>query len=118
MIWQASIGNTARECLYDAGRRAHAAVGVSGRVVAGPKGGPGSVSLPLRIAVVKYQEAVLTSELYPLESSIPAAGSAVFTEVKELVLPSPGNDRDYILYVGFDEKGEVLIGSSARPGGN
>ena len=87
-------------------------------MVSGPKGGPGSVSLPLRIAVVKYQEAVLTSELYPLEIVIPPTGSAVFTEVKELVLPSPGNDRDYILYVGFDEKGEVLIGSSARPGGN
>ena len=36
-------------------------IGVSGRVIAGPKGGAATVAVPLRIAVVKYQEAVLTT---------------------------------------------------------
>jgi hypothetical protein len=102
VIWQASIGNTARECLYDLEGNLTLKVGVSVRVIAGPKGGPGAVSLPLRMAVVKYQEAVLSSELYPLEVAIPATGSIVVDQVKEIVVPSPGNDRDYILYVGFD----------------
>src|SRR5205807_1091072 len=47
-----SIGRTARECHLD-GDGLSIKVGVSGRVVAGPKGSPGTVTLPLRIAVTK-----------------------------------------------------------------
>jgi hypothetical protein len=111
VVWQASIGDTARECLYDAQGGLTLRIGVSGRVIAGPKGGPGSsVSLPLRIAVVKYQEATLSSELYPLSVTIPAENSTVFNEVREISLPSPGSDRDYIIYVGFDEAGRRILG--------
>ena len=46
--------------------------------------------MPLRIAVVKYKEAVLATELYPLDVTIPAEGSTAFTQVKEIVVPSPG----------------------------
>jgi hypothetical protein len=111
VVWQASIGNTARECLYDGQGGLTLRIGVSGRVIAGPKGGPGSsVSLPLRIAVVKYQEATLSSELYPLNVTIPAENSTVFNEVREISLASPGSDRDYIIYVGFDEAGRRILG--------
>jgi hypothetical protein len=111
VVWQASIGNTARECLYDGQGGLTLRIGVSGRVIAGPKGGPGSsVSLPLRIAVVKYQEATLSSELYALSVTIPAENSTVFNEVREISLPSPGSDRDYIIYVGFDEVGRRILG--------
>src|SRR5687768_8710353 len=111
VVWQASIGNTARECLYDGQGGLTLRIGVSGRVIAGPKGGPGSsVSLPLRIAVVKYQEATLSSELYPLSVTIPAENSTVFNEVREISLASPGSDRDYIIYVGFDEAGRRILG--------
>jgi hypothetical protein len=111
VVWQASIGDTARECLYDGQGGLTLRIGVSGRVIAGPKGGPGSsVSLPLRIAVVKYQEATLSSELYPLSVTIPAENSTVFNEVREISLPSPGSDRDYIIYVGFDEAGRRILG--------
>ena len=109
VVWQASIGKTARECLYDLQGNLTLRVGVSGRVVAGPKGGGGAVSLPLRIAVVKYKEKVLSSELYPVAVAVPSAGPAVFTEVHEVTVPSPGNDRDYILFIGLDEKGEGLL---------
>lgn len=115
VVWQASVGKTARECLYDAQGNLTLRVGVSGRVVAGPKGGSGSVALPLRIAVVKYKEAVLASELHPLNLTIPAIGPAVFTEVREVTVPSPGKDRDYVLYVGFDEKGEGLLDPVQKP---
>jgi hypothetical protein len=67
------------------------------------------VTLPLRIAVVKHREAVLASELYPLSVSIPGSGAAVFSEVRVLNVPPIGKDRDYILYIGFDEKGENLL---------
>jgi hypothetical protein len=111
VVWQASIGNTARECLYDAQGGLLLRVGVSGRVIAGPKGGPGSsIALPLRIAVVKYQEATLSSELYPLNVTIPPENSTVFNEVREISLASPGSDRDYIIYIGFDEAGRRILG--------
>jgi hypothetical protein len=115
VIWQASIGKTARECLYDLEGNLTLRVGVSGRVVAGPKGGGSSVSLPLRIAVVKFKEKVLASELYPLAVSVPPNGPAVFTEVHEVTVPSPGDDRDYILYIGLDEKGEGLLDATQKP---
>lgn len=102
VIWQASIGKTARECLYDTQGGLTLRIGVSGRVISGPKGGAGTVAVPLKIAIVKYQEAVLFSQVYDLAAIIPAHGSAVFTEVKEVFVPSPGTDRDYLIYIGFN----------------
>ena len=109
IIWQASIGETARECLYDQQGNLILRIGVSGRVLTGPKGGPGAVNLPLRIAVVKYQEAVLYSDLKQLAITIPATNSTVFRNVYEITVPSPGRDRDYLIYVGFDEDGKGEI---------
>jgi hypothetical protein len=104
VLWQASLGETARECLYDLEDNLTLRVGVSGRVIAGPKGGPGTVTVPVRIAVVKHKEAVLFSELFPIAVTIPALGSTAFTEVREVVVPSPGTSTDYILYVALREK--------------
>ena len=103
LIWQGSFGKTARECLYDQAGNLTLKVGVSGRVIAGPKGGAGEITVPFKIAVVKFKEAVLASEGYAPAVTLPSAGSTTFTEVKEITVPSPGSDRDYIIYVGFDD---------------
>jgi hypothetical protein len=105
VVWQASFGDTARECLYDGQGTLTLKIGVAGRVIAGPKGGAASVDVPLKIAVVKFKEAVLFTQGYTLAVSMPATGSATFAEVYEITVPSPGNDRDYIVYVGFDVGG-------------
>jgi hypothetical protein len=103
VVWQASVGKTARECLYDQQGGLTLKVGISGRVVAGPKGGAATVTVPLKVAVVKYQEKVLAEEQYPLDVTIPADGATAFTEVKQIAVPAPGQgQRDYIIYVGFD----------------
>ncbi len=106
IVWQASIGDTARECLYDLEGNLTMRIGVSGRVLAGPKGGPGTVNLPLRIAVVKHQQEVLYSDLKQLTITIPAENSTVFRNVYEVTVPSPGRDRNYLVYIGFDEQGK------------
>ncbi len=106
VVWQASIGDTARECLYDTQGNLTLRIGVSGRVIAGPKGGAGEINLPLRIAVVKYQEEVFYSELKKLAINIPPSNSTVFRNVYEVTVPSPGRDRDYLIYIGFDEDGK------------
>ena len=102
VIWQASIGETARECLEDPGGTMTIKVGVSGRVLAGPKGGPSEVTVPVRVAVVKFRESVLKSELYKEKVTIGPNLSTVFRRVYTIEVPSPGEDRDYLIYIGFD----------------
>jgi hypothetical protein len=115
IIWQASVGRTARECLFDLQGGMTLKIGVSGRVIAGPKGGAGTVSVPLKIAVVKYREAVLATEDLSFDVAIPPSGSTAFTQVKEILVPSPGKDRDYIIYVGFDVgEWDPLHGEAAK----
>jgi hypothetical protein len=109
VVWQASIGRTARECLYDREGGLLLRVGVSGRVIAGPKGGPGDVTVPLRIVIEKYQESELANQSYQIAATIPATNSTVFTQVYEFNLPSPGDDRDYLIHVGFDPTGEGFV---------
>jgi hypothetical protein len=115
LIWQASIGKTARECLYDLQGTLTIKIGVSGRVVAGPKGGPSTVPLPLRIGIVKYKEAVIADENIPLSVAIPPQNSTVFREVRELVVPSPAASRDYIIYVGLDDSRDDLLAPPDLP---
>lgn len=102
IIWQASIGKTARECLYDQQGGLTLRIGISGRVIAGPKGAPGNVSVPLKIVVVKFKESVLATQTYTVDAAVPSAGATTFTQVHEIAVPSPGQDRDYIIYIGFD----------------
>lgn len=102
VVWQATFGKTARECLWDLEGGLTLKIGVSGRVIAGPKGGASTVQVPVKIAVVKHKEAVLATEQLAFDTPIPATGAGVFTQVKSIRVPSPGQDRDYIIYVGFD----------------
>jgi hypothetical protein len=102
VIWQASITDTARECRYGDGRLT-IRVGVAGRVIAGPRGGPGAVTVPLRIVVLKHPEEVLASELRQVSVTVSASLSAGFSDVAEITVPSPGRSRNYLVYAGFDE---------------
>src|SRR5882672_1122255 len=49
--YQGSILRTARECHVNAGIMTMK-IGIEGRIITGPAGGPGTVDVPLRIAVV------------------------------------------------------------------
>ncbi len=50
--YQGSIIRTARECHVNAGIMTMK-VGIEGRIITGPAGGPGTVDVPLRVAVVQ-----------------------------------------------------------------
>ncbi len=52
MRYQGSIIRTARECHVNVGIMTMK-VGIEGRVITGPAGGPGTVDVPLRVAVVQ-----------------------------------------------------------------
>jgi hypothetical protein len=121
IIWQASFGKTARECLYDPQGGLTLRIGISGRVIAGPKGTAGTVAVPLKIVVVKFRESVLVTQAYTVDAAVPPAGATTFTQVHEIPVPAPGKDRDYIIYIGFDAgkwdpmKGEVEPVIAAAP---
>jgi hypothetical protein len=110
--YQGSIVNTARECHLNAGILT-VKVGVEGRVITGPAGGPGSLTVPLRIAVV--HEGIAPKTVVSKFASIPvtianAVDRVTFTHVDPDVsfpMPRPASVLDsYVVYVGFDPQGE------------
>jgi hypothetical protein len=109
MRYQVSIGQTARECRL-VGTTVTMKVGVQGRVVLGPAGGPGQLDVPLRLAVVHEGTTpkTIATKLQRIKVDIPGADNVLFTHIEEdLSFPMPrGADIDsYVVYVGFDPIG-------------
>ena len=108
--YQGSLGQLVRECAI-LGETMTMRVGIEGRLLVGPKGGPGSVKVPIRMALVAEgpQPKPLWSKFYNVDVSVPeGASQAVFSIVEDdLTFPMPAN-RDignYVVYVGFDPQG-------------
>lgn len=106
--YQGTIIRTARECNVTAGV-VTMKIGVEGRVITGPAGGPGTVDVPLRLAVV--QEGVtpkpVVSKFVRIPVTITSDNDRVtFSHVEsDITFPMPvpaGNIDSYIVYVGFD----------------
>jgi hypothetical protein len=106
--YQGSIIRTARECHVNSGMMTMK-VGIEGRVITGPAGGPGNVDVPLRIAVVKEgpEPKTIVSKFARIPVTITGSIDRVtFTHVESDIafpLPTPVADIDaYVVYVGFD----------------
>jgi hypothetical protein len=105
--YQVSIGQTARECAALGGVMTMK-VGVQGRVLLGPAGGPGKVDIPLRLAVVQegLNPKPIVSKLYRIAVEVPPGQTAVpFVHVEQdMTFPLPRADvlDSYVVYVGFD----------------
>jgi hypothetical protein len=110
--YQGTFVRAARDCA-DVNQQMVLRVGVEGRIIVGPAGGPGEVDVPLRIAVVQER----TSGAKPIVTKfirIPVtveAGqdSATFAHVEEGVsfpMPSAADIDSYIVYIGFDPLAE------------
>ncbi len=104
VIWQASIRETARECVYDTRGNLNLKIGVSGRILSGPKAVQGPVSIPLHIEVEKYQEGSLASANYTIDAIIGAPPSAPFSQVYLVTVPGPGRERNYFINVALGEE--------------
>lgn len=107
--YQATFGQMARECKL-VGNTLTMKVGVEGRVIRGPAGGPGQIEMPLRFAVVREgpEPETIVTKLRWLPVTIPPDTANVpFTYVEEeLSFPMPrGREIDaYVVYVGFDRE--------------
>ncbi len=107
MRYQVTIGQTARECAA-LGGVVTMRVGVQGRVLLGPAGGPGQVDIPLRLAVVQEgpDPKPIVSKFARLNVAVPAGRTQVpFVHVEQdMTFPMPRGNllESYVVYVGFD----------------
>lgn len=105
--YQATIGQTARECAALGGVMTMK-VGIQGRVLLGPAGGPGNVDVPIRLAVVQEgpEPKPIINKFARLTVSVPPGQTSVpFMHVEQDVtfpMPRPGVLEAYVVYVGFD----------------
>jgi hypothetical protein len=109
--YQGSIIRTARECHVAAGMM-HMKVGIEGRIITGPAGGPGPVDVPLRVAVV--QNGITPKPIVSnFGKETVTVGQQVdrvtFTHIDDNIvfpLPQPlGLIDSYVVFVGFDPLG-------------
>src|ERR1700754_4803995 len=107
--YQGSFVRAARECSVVNGQMVMK-VGIQGRVIVGPAGGPGHVDVPLRIAVVDAPSSgtkVITTRFIQIPVDITDNNGASFSHIEEglsFPLPSPVGELDnYVIYIGFDQ---------------
>jgi hypothetical protein len=118
--YQANFLKFARECALRGGN-VTLKVGIEGRVVVGPAGASGPITLPVRLAVVKEGLAPRTiwTKFYMVPVMLaPGQPNVLFTQVEEdMSFPMPpGNELDqYVIYVGFDPDSAALEKKPTKP---
>jgi hypothetical protein len=118
--YQISVAQMARECANVAGNL-NIKVGLQGRIVLGPAGGPGSIEVPVRYALVEEgaQPKTLYSKLYRVPVAVAEGQPSVsFTHIEEAMsvpMPAPAAYDRYVIYVGFDALGSAQERQQKKP---
>jgi hypothetical protein len=104
IVHRGEITKMARECqlLSD---RVVVKYGFAGRVLMGPKGGPGAVTLGINVRVAGAQQNTLATDKMKVTTTIPPGGPAgYFSMVREIAFPIVVGTRpeDYKIFVAFD----------------
>lgn len=100
--YQASIGDVTRSCTYPDGLL-NMDVAVAGRIVPGPKGKAGTITMPIRVVVVQDGQ-VVYSQLHKHPVAVTdtvGATQFVFNDAG-ISIPRPSN-RAVVVYAGYDE---------------
>ena len=101
VIYQASISDVTRACSYGPGTMT-INVAVAGRVVNGPVGKPGTITMPIRVAVMRGEE-VLYSQIHQYQVNVAATGATQFVFNDPNVSIAATNDRNVQIFAGYDE---------------
>jgi hypothetical protein len=106
--YQGSFTRESRDCAVVNGNLVMR-IGIEGRVIIGPAGGPGQVDVPLRIAIVQETPGgsrPIATKFVRIPVTVGNDGIAQFSHVEDGVtfpVPAPTSVLDdYIAYVGFD----------------
>ncbi len=100
--YQATLSQFPRACTDNAGILT-IRLGIAGFLLSGPRGGPGSVTVPLHLQVIQDNDVVVLDR--PLPTAITIAPGAIrgeFSRVEELVVPSPPRENMRVV-IGFDQ---------------
>jgi hypothetical protein len=119
--YQGSFVRAARQCAVVAGQMVMK-VGVEGRIVLGPQGGPGQINVPLRIAVVDEKPSAtkpIVTKLILIPVMVQSmTDNPTFTHVEDNVsfpLPSSSELDNYIVYIGFDPLATEAANKPEKP---
>ena len=108
--YQGNFVQTARECQLGGGQLT-IKVGVQGRIVVGPAGAPGQITIPLRYALVRegQEQKTIWTKLFMVPVAVPGGQLNVpFIHVEEEMTvpnPPPAELDAYVIYIGFDPEG-------------
>jgi hypothetical protein len=104
VVHRGEITKMARECtLYS--DRVIVKYGFAGRVLLGPKGAPGTVTMGVNIRVAGAQQNTLATDKMSISTTIPAnAPAGYFSMVREIAFPIVVGTRpqDYKVFVAFE----------------
>ncbi len=96
-------------------------IGVEGRIILGPAGGPGQVTIPLRFALVTETlntTKPIWSKLQVINVDVPPQTPNVnFTHIAEdLTVPIPPASEleNWVIYIGFDPAGAASSSAGRR----
>jgi len=111
--YQGVFVRAARDCAVVNGQMVMR-VGIQGRIIVGPAGGPGQVDVPVRVAVVSAPTTsgkTVVTKLVRIPVAVATSDdNADFTHIEEglsFPMPPPGELENYIVYIGFDPVGAV-----------
>ncbi len=106
VVHRGEITQTARECSLD-GNRVTVKYGFSGRVLLGPKGKTGTVSLPVNVFVADSKRERIVNDRLSVEVSVSTDKPiGYFSAVRTVSFPIAEGARsgEYDVFVGFDQK--------------
>ncbi|MGE3528388.1 MAG: hypothetical protein AB7G54_03045 [Methyloceanibacter sp.] len=104
VVHRGEITKMARECQLFADRVV-VKYGFAGRVLLGPKGGPGAVTLGVTVRAAGLQQNTLASDKMKVTASVaPGQSAGYFSLVREISFPVAVGTRpqDYKIFVAFD----------------
>jgi hypothetical protein len=104
VMHRGELTKTARECQYEGGR-VTVKYGFSGRVLLGPKGRSGTVSLPVTVAVADAKRDRIKAETMKIETAVSVDKPiGYFSTVRTVTFDVPVGARpgEFEIQVGFD----------------
>jgi hypothetical protein len=99
LIYQASITDATRGC-NPQGETVKIEAALAGRVVPGPKSRPGTITVPIRVAVVQGDK-VLYSKLSKHNVEVGQNATDFLFKDPDIVIPKP-DAQNVAIFVGFD----------------
>lgn len=104
IMHRGEITKTAREC-HMSGSQVTVKYGFSGRILLGPRGNSGPISLPINVFVTDAKRERITTDKLRVDASVAVENPiGYFSAVREVTFDVPEGSRpgEFEVYVGFD----------------